>query len=533
MNFRKSLIFTILALGLIVAACSSSNDNSNNGGNSNSDGANAVNDDSTPVEGGDLIMAIPEDVTDLDAHGASARRSGTVKLNIYETLVAPDEDMHLQPLLAESYELVEDNIWEFKLREGIIFHDGAEFNAEAVKANMDRVLDPEVASAMANQFNMVAEVEVVDEYTVRFILEQPFQSFPNNLSHWGGGMISPKAIEQDYAGEINLETNPVGTGPFKFEKWDQGNEVVLVKNEDYWGDIPYLDTLTYKVVPEQSTRIGMLETGEAHIVDAIQPANAERVNQIDGAQFLAAHSMRSNFLGFNTEKEPFDDKRVRQAIAMAVDIETLVEGVYEGYAKAAVGPITEDFFGFNDEMDRWPYDIDAAKELLAEAGYADGFSTNIWASDAEPIAVQTAEYFQHSLSELGIDVEIIQSEWGAHLSETGEGKHDMFALGWSNNLGDPNDSLYRQFHSDNFGAAGNRYFYKNDKVDDLLINARSETDDNERERMYQEVQTILMDEIPRIDVSNPNYTLGIADSVKGFVQLPSEHHSFRTTYLAE
>lgn len=157
-------------------------------------------------------MAIPADITDLDAHGASDRTSGTVKLNVYETLVAPDENMDLQPLLAESYEQLDDHTWEFVLEQDVTFHDGETFNAEAVKANFDRVLDPEVASPMASQFNMIDQVEVIDDHVVHIVTEEPFLSLPNNLSHFGGGMISPKAMEDDAAGNHNLDLHPVGTG---------------------------------------------------------------------------------------------------------------------------------------------------------------------------------------------------------------------------------------------------------------------------------------------------------------------------------
>ncbi|MFB4160978.1 glutathione ABC transporter substrate-binding protein [Geomicrobium sp. JSM 1781026] len=525
-------VFLLSAL-FMIAGCSTDLEETPNQDTESEADANADS-ASEPTAGGELTMAIPADITDLDAHGASDRTSGTVKLNVYETLVAPDENMDLQPLLAESYEQLDDHTWEFILEQDVTFHDGETFNAEAVKANFDRVLDPEVASPMASQFNMIEQVEVINDHVVHIVTEEPFLSLPNNLSHFGGGIISPKAMEDEAAGNHNLDLHPVGTGPFIFDSWDQGNSIAFTKHDDYWGEEAHLDHLTYQIVPEQSTRIAMLDTGEVHIADDIEPVNSSLVESMTHANLLATESMRSNYFGFNVQSEPFDDPTVRQAIAAAIDTDSLVEGLYGDYGSKATAAINEFIFGYNPNAAYPAYNVDEAQALLSETDVAGGFSTTLWVEESDALALQAGEYIQDRLKEtLNIDVSLQQLEWGTLLSETADGQHDMSMLGWSNNLGDPNDALYRQFHSANFGGPGNRMFYENEDVDEMLIEARQESDDAHREELYQDVQTILAEDVPRIDFVNPNYILGVHADVQGFQQFASEHHSFREVYLEE
>lgn len=215
--------------------------------------------------------------------------------------------MEIQPELAEDFEQLDEYTWEFTLREDVTFTDGTPFNAESVQATLERVLDEETASPKNFMYEMIDEIEIVDDYTVQIITEFPFAPLAANLAHDGGGMISAQAIEEEANGERNLDLEPVGTGPFMLENWDQGNEVVLTRNEDYWGELTYLDTATYSVVPEQSTRIGQLETGEAHVIDDIEPINMSQIENLENADVSTVESLRLDYIGMNNEVEPFDD----------------------------------------------------------------------------------------------------------------------------------------------------------------------------------------------------------------------------------
>ena len=551
-NVNKWVLLICLALSciLILASCvkgddpaseengienedmNEGTDEGNTEDNTNEDSENS-DEAAGPVEGGDLIMAMPSDIVSLDPHGSNDSPSSNVRSALYETLIYQDENMELHPHLAEEFEQVDETTWEFKLREGITFHDGEPFTAEAVKATFERVLDPDLASQRAFLFDMIEEVEVIDEYNIRITTEYPFAPLAAHLAHDAGGIISPKAIEDDYNGDINLDIEAYGTGPFKLESWGQGEEVVISRNEDYWGDPAYLDTVTFKVVPEQLTRIGMLENNEAHIADQIESTNASRVENTAGVQLIAQPRWSLTYAGFNTEKEPFDDPNVRKAISMAIDTDAINEGIYQGYGTPAKGPINDLIFGYKDDLEGLPYDPEAAKDLLAEAGYEDGFSTTLWTNDDNPERIQTAEYIQDQLEDIGIDVEIELVERGAFLDATGKGAHEMLVLGWVTVTGDADYGMYSLFHSSNKGAPGNRSFYENEKVDELLDQARRETDVETREQLYHEVQEILVEEAPMIYTIHNDRLVGVSEQVHNFSVHPNDLFLFHHTYLTE
>ncbi|WP_280771128.1 glutathione ABC transporter substrate-binding protein [Salipaludibacillus daqingensis] len=538
----KSLKVGLLSMSMLLtfAACASEpdndggtvdNNNSNSAAENNSDandnGGNDNGEADELTEGNDLIIATLSDAEALDPHGSNDVPSSTIQTNIYETLLSQNEDTELEPLLATDWEAVEDNVWEFTLREDVTFHDGSEFNADVVKANFDRVLDEDVASPRSFLYNMIEEVIVVDDYTVQFQTEFPFAPLPAHIAHSGGGIMSGEIIDADYEAMEDggqpgdyINENPIGTGFFKFESWNPGDEVVLTKNEDYWGEQVKVDSVTFKVVPEDLTRVGELETGAAHIIFPVSPSDKARIENTDGIDVYEQESLSLSYIGFNMEKEPFDDVKVRQAISMAINKDDLIEGVMEGTATPAVGPIGEQVFGFTDEVEGLPYDPEEAKELLAEAGYEDGFSTTIWTNDSRE-RMDVAELVQAQLAEIGVEVEIEVLEWGAYLDNTAEGEHDMFILGWVTVTADADYGMYALFHSDNQGSPGNRSFMANDELDDLLDQAREEADPDTREQLYKEAMEILVEEAPMSYLYHTTYLVGLRDEVQGFWKHPN------------
>src|SRR5699024_965176 len=301
-----------------------------------------------------------------DPHGSNDVPSEQIRDTIYEPLVTQNENFEIVPVLAEEYEQVDDTTWENKLREGVTFNDGSEFNAEVVKANVERVKDPAKASARSFLLDMVTEVEVVDDYTVRLITEYPFAPLVNNLTHGAGKMISKDLIDADYqnaldeagsdltleeyydlraeggdeheavANEISsyvgqlVETEPDGTNYFKFDSRSPGEQTSVVRNDDYWGDTALLDGVDFKVVSEPGSRIAELESGTSNAILATLSSNIERVESNEDVTLLRNESVSIDYIGFNTEKEPFNDPRVRQAITHAFDSEAVLEGVYNG-----------------------------------------------------------------------------------------------------------------------------------------------------------------------------------------------------------
>lgn len=521
------MLLLTFTLALVLAACAGGDDSEDTSKDSGDTGTETNTDSGTTEEaaaGGDLIIAELSDASSLDPHGSNDVPSSNIQSNLYETLVNRDANGELVPGLAESWTQVDDLTWEFKLKTGVTFHDGEAFNAEAVKTSFDRLLDPEVASPRAFLFEMVTEVKVVDESTVQFVTEYPFSPLLAHLTHNGGSIISPKSIEEDYAameadssvkaGSV-IGTNPVGTGPFKFESWTPGTEIKLVKFAEYAGTPVHIDSVTFKVVPESATRVAELQSGYAHIIGAVEPGQVANVNTFEGASVLETASSSLTYLGFNTEKEPFNDPKVRQAISKAIDRPTLIDGIYEGFGIPAISPLAPGIFGYTEDVTSMAYNIDEAKALLAEAGYADGFKTTIWTND-NPARQQVAIVLQEELKKLNIQAEIEVMEFGSYLEKTAAGEHDMFILGWSNPTGDADYGLYALFHSSQHGDPGNRSFYTSEKVDELLEKGRREADPTAREAIYKEALQLISDESPMAFVLHPYTLTGVSDKVSGF-----------------
>ncbi|GGG03658.1 glutathione ABC transporter substrate-binding protein [Paenibacillus abyssi] len=529
------IISSVLVLAVFLSACS--NNGSNTPGNSNGN-VGSTNGNGTPensnnvTEGtgessGDLVVAWLSDPPSMDPHMSTDQPSSVMTTHLYDTLVVHDKDLNIVAGLAESWEQVDEVTWEFKLRQGVKYTDGSDFNADVVKSNIDRMLDPDVASPRAFLVNMISEVNVVDENTVQLITAFPFSPLLAHLAHSGVSMVSAEAIKLDYeqveAGQkagTYLSQNPVGTGIFKLESWNPGQEVKLVPNESHWGDKAKVNSITFKVVSEDGTRIAEIETGFAHIIDPVSPGDLNRVDSLDGISVNRQSTLSLTYIGFNMDKEPFNDVRVRQALSMAINKEDIVQGIYEGTGVPAVGPLAPDVFGYDDSVSPIPYDQDRARELLAEAGHEGGLSTTIWTNDNTE-RIRIAEYVQSKLSEINVDVKIEVLEWGAYLAQTAAGEHDMFILGWSTVTADADYGLYPVFHSENVGEPGNRTFTKDAELDKLLTDARVESDPDARKALYKQAQEKLVELAPMLYLHHKEDLNGVSDKVQGFWRHPN------------
>ncbi|TFD94456.1 glutathione ABC transporter substrate-binding protein [Jeotgalibacillus sp. R-1-5s-1] len=524
---KKAWIFTaMILLTLVLSACAGGSESSSSEGSS-SDGS------------GELVIATLSDAVSMDVHLTNDIPSANMQIQVYERLVTQDENAEIQPALAESWETIDDVTWEFKLREGVEFHDETPFNAEAVKANFDRILDEEIGSPRAVQFEMVESVEVVDDYTVRFNLSYPFAPLLANLSNVGGSIVSPASIEADYEAVANGEqpgtyvnNNPAGTGFLKFDSWTPGEEMILVKNEDYWDGAVDYDSVKFQIVPEGSTRVANLETGYAHIIDPLAPNEAARVEQLENASLTTQDSVGLNYIGFNLEKEPFNDVRVRQAISMAINKEEIINGIYDGYGTVATGPLAPPVPNAANDLPGLEYDVEQAKALLAEAGYENGFDTTIWTND-NPERENIAVAVQDALSQIGVNVEVEVLEWGAYLDQTAQGNHDMFILGWSNQNANADNGLYSLFHSSQIGSAGNRFMLRDEEIDANLEEARQTNDEAVQAQLYRDAQERLIELAPMIYLQHQTYLAGHADDVEGFWMNPSGLYQLKDVVINE
>lgn len=453
--------------------------------------------------------------------------SGQIQEQIYEGLVKFDEELNIVESLAEDFEADGNRLW-FKLREDVTFHDGEAFNAEAVKANIERIIDPDINSQRAFLFEDISEINVIGDYEIEFLTEEVYAPLIFSFAHGGGFMISPAVIAEDYeAMEGGAEPytvvneKPMGTGYFKYQSGVAGSgDIVMERNEDYWGDNALLDTVTFKVVPDLSTRVAEIERGDAHLALGVDSTAIPQIDAMPDGELLQTEGISASYYGFNTTVEPFDNPDVRRAIAMAIDNESILNNIMDGYGRAAQGPIPPSVFGYDDSLETIPYDPEAARELLADAGVED-LSVEIRTNDSDT-RVRMANYMIAALEDIGVSATINASDFPTYLEDTANGNHEMYILGWSSATADADYALAPLFHSESSAASGNRSFYSNEEVDSLLEAAVVEADENTRLQMYSDAQQIIMDEAPMVFTTYTDYLKAVRSEVEGLVITASD-----------
>ncbi|WP_456276713.1 glutathione ABC transporter substrate-binding protein [Bacillus sp. AK128] len=532
MKAKNLFLMLLLMFVLTLAACSGGDTAEEGAEGTETEGTDNGGEEAEAQEGGELVFVIAQDAPTLDPHGMNDTATTNATSQIFDRLTDYAEDGSVIPMLATEFTAVDETTWEFKLREGVKFHDGTDFTAEAVKMTLERILDPEFASPRAVVLNMISEVVVVDDYTVHIKTSFPFAPLPAHLAHNAGSIIAPSAIEEENSGGTKIDQNPIGTGPFKFVSWSPGAEINFEANEEYWGEGPSVDTMKFVTVPEQATRNAMLETGEADVIQ-VGSSDVSYMEGLDNIELTKVRGTRMDYLGFNMNVAPFDNLKVRQAISMAVNKDDLVNGILDGQGVPAVGPLAPTVVGNYQGLTPLAYDVDAAKALLAEAGFADGFETTLMVNDGNKERADMAELIQAQLAPLGINVSIEIVEWGAFLEKTGAGEHELFLLGWTTVTADADYGLYALFHSSQHGAPGNRSFYTNTRVDELLDLARQESDQATRDEAYKEVSEILVEEAPMVYLQHPDFIYGTNGIASGLFVNFSGTPFFKDVQLAK
>ncbi|KAB2328639.1 glutathione ABC transporter substrate-binding protein [Cytobacillus depressus] len=501
LHIRK--LFLVMLMAIIITGCSTNRNVSKSGENK----------ETTSKESGTLVIVRLSDAENLDHHFMNTINAASVTHGkVYEGLVGRDKNANIQPLLAESWNQVDDKTWEFKLRDDVKFHDGTPFNASAVKTNFDRLLDPNVKAPRAGVFKMVNEVKVINDYTVQFILNEPFAPLLSILASHEGGIISPITIEKFGKNIIN---EPNGTGPFAFKSWTPGQEIVLVKNNQYFGEKAKVDEVIFKIVPEETTRISMIETGEAHIAEPLSVTMKETVDASTRMEVYRSEGFGTEYIGFNVEKKPFNDVRFRKAISHAVEMDAIIKGVFNNIGKKANSLLGSQVYGFHDGLEAYEYNLNEAKKLLAEAGYPNGFETTLLTMDAKE-RINLAEVLQSQLKGIGVDVKIQVMENGAFVEQRNRGDSQMFISSWRNATGDADYNQYNLFHSASKGSAGNTFFYGNEEVDRLIEAARKESNQEKRKQIYAQVQELEMKDAVYIPVRVIENLAAISKNVDGF-----------------
>ena len=522
-------ILLLLMIGSVLAACSGGN---NDGNNADAEGENA---EEGAGEGGTLIFGRGSDSTSLDPSRTTEGETFKVTKNIFETIVDfEDEGTEIVEGLAHDWDVSDDGLeYTFELEEDVTFHDGTDFNADAVVKNFERWAggDEEMFPYYNTMFggfegddgHVIKSVEADDDYTVTFTLNRPQAPFLKNLAMDMFAISSPEAFEEE--GDDDYERNPVGTGPFEFVEWLPNDSITVEKYDDYWQEgLPKLDEVVFRSIPDNASRLNALNAGEIDLADGINPSDGEAIENDPELQLIERPSMNIGYLGLTVTREPFDQKEVRQAMNYAIDQEAIIEAFYEGRAEEAVNPMPDTIEGYNEDIEGYEYDPEKAKELLKEADLEDGFEMELWAMPEPrpymPDGQKIAEVIQKGLAEVNIDAEIVSHEWATYLELAEKGEADAFLLGWTGDNGDPDNFLYALLDEDNIGSNNYTYF-ENDETHDLFIEAQTEVDQDKRNELYEETQEILHEEAPWVPLAHSTPLLGAADDVTGFSPHPT------------
>ncbi|NBJ83191.1 hypothetical protein D5274_15390 [bacterium 1XD42-94] len=314
----------------------------------------------------------------------------------------------------------------------------------------------------------------------------------------------------------------------KFQEWAPNDHYVLERFNDYFKSAGKTNTLTVRVMPEGGARTIALETGEIDMSVAVDAADVVNVDKSPDLTALQKTSIAVEYVAMNCEKEPFNDPRVRQAINYAIDRQPIIDVVLEGRGTAANSVINANIPGYSADIPAYEADIEKAKELLAEAGYADGFTTTLFASG--DVRNREAQILQAQLAEVGVKVDIQLYEWGAFLDAINNGKHDMFLSSWSNATLDADNSVFPLFHSKNFGATGNRAYYANADVDAMLEAAQVEGDNEKRMQLYKDIQLKLREDAPWAPIFYGTTCTGIRADLQGFVMHPAAANHYENLH---
>ena len=524
-----ALILMIAALAFIITGCGTAGggDVGTGGGQAaggGTGGAAAGNQDND-VQGGraNIIIATAADIVSLDPHASNDAPSSDVNRQIYSSLLRTNTAMEFVPDLALSWENISPTEWQFNLRPDVVFHDGTPFTASDVRFSILRQQQhPQVQHLVAP----IADVHVVDDLTVIIETHEPFGPILANLSHNATRILSEAAVT--YFGDDYAE-NPIGTGPMQFVSWTPGVEVVLERFEDYFEGAPMAETLTFRVITDGPARTIALEAGEVDMVGTVEHVDIDRINNHADLVLEETMSNRIEWLSFNLQRYPFDNVLVRQAIAHAIDREGLNIVGYMGRAQIANSFTGPTVFGYNPNVERIEFNPDLARELLAEAGYPDGFSTTLWTQG--DVRNRKAQVIQSNLRDIGIIAEIEMLEWAAYLDRTSAGEHYMHLLGWTNLTGDGDPGMWPLYHSSSFGG-GNRAFFANDRVDYLLEQGRTETNMQARLPHYHEVQDILREYMNVVPLNILPVELAFRTGLQGVELHPSGSHRFHNLHFA-
>jgi len=469
----------------------------------------------------ELAVALSLDPGSLDPRIVWSIPGMGLVYHMYDKLLFTDEKGTLIPELATSWQWTNPTTLRFQLRRGVKFHNGETFTAASVKYTLESTIAPDFKSPHKSFLSVIESVQVVDDYTVDIKTKTPARPLLRNLTYTF--MLPAKA---GAAMGKELATKAVGAGPYKLVEYLPGQRVVMERFDGYWGAKPPTRRLTFRIIPEDGTRLATLQAGEVAFVNNVPFDQVRRIDADPNLKVLVNPGDRIIFLAFRYDKEPFTNRDVRMAINHAIDREAIVKHILGGRGQVANAPIGPTIFGYH-AMKPYEYNPEEARKLLARAGYGQGLKIKLGGTNGRnPMDKQVAETIVGQLAKVGINAELDAPEWGTFYSSFTGGKYDAALLGWGAASGEPDFILTLHFDS--------RYSlnkYKNEKVDALLERARREFDPEAAKRIYAEAQELIWADAPWAPLYFQPTVSGVSDKLQGFIPYPSEYLLFRRAYV--
>lgn len=504
---------------IILAGCSYQKPTSSNSSSKTDNGSG-----NTTSKKDEIRVGLDVDAGTMDPRLSKDTTAKRVSELVYDGLIRLNDKLEAEPDLAVKWENTNPTTWIFTLRENVKFTDGQPFTAADVKYTYDSLIDPNFKAPYASLYSPIKKIDVINDHQVKFTLTEPFAPL---LSYMDIGIV-PKHIGEK--NDNSLSSNPVGTGPYKMVKWQKNSKISFEANDDYWGGKPKTKKITYYIIPDNSTRVASLESGDIDFVHSpLSPQDIKRMKENDKFVVQETQGLGFTYLNFNTKNSILSDVKVRQAISYLVNKDVISSDIYQSMDKPGKSPLIPPSWAYDDNITGFSYDPAKAKVLFKEAGWTDTngdgildkngkkLSITLSTHTEDPNRIQTVEFLQNEFTKAGIQTKVKTSEWPTFSAALTDGTFDIALVGWLNQV-DPDRSFYAPFHTDGGSNYGK---YSNPQVDKLIDKGRTTVDQKERAAIYQQAAKIVTNEVAYDVLLYQGYIAMYNKNLTGFTVNPS------------